>query len=415
MIAASAPQPGDLQAESRTLSEPGPRGRAPNKLAATTDMSYVCARIHARFPRLLSPHELEKYRRLATLAELLPHMLAGEYATEAKREILDVGDLDAWGTAIFAVYSRRLADICRMIAEAFPAYIDLLVGQWDLHHIRCLLRRMFRDGLLGGRCDVPSGKSSEAEFGHAMPLDVNLSPRTFSNQTFVPLGKFSRTVYGQLAAAGSFAEFCGRLEPLFPELARRLPEAFEIHAREESLLDELELLAENLHFQHLLACARNTAGREDRTIIRRCVALRIDLANLRTGLRFLGRSLSRERVSRLYVAGGSLAASQFETLMGADVLEQVYHRLPRGPLTNALDRGTLAYANVNRASVFQRLFDEQQLLLEKRLARRYPLSAAVPLYYASCLRNELVNLEMIVRGIHFGLPSGKVGGSLIYV
>jgi vacuolar-type H+-ATPase subunit C/Vma6 len=377
-------------------------------------MSYVCARIHARFPRLLSHHELEQYRRLPALAELLPCMLVGEYAAEAKREILDSADLDAWEATLFGGYSRRLSGVCRLISEAFPVYLELFTGQWDLHHIRCLLRCMFRDGLLGGRNARP-GALPETDLDRPMPFHAELSPKSFANQTCVPLGRLSREEYEQLAAARSFADFCNRIQPLFPDLGRILSDAFKEVAHGESLLDDLELLVENLHFQRLLACMQNAAGREDRVVIRQCIALRIDLVNLRTSLRFLGRNLSRDGVARLYVAGGSLSEKQFGALMDADVLEQIYRLLRRGPLTDAIDRGTLAFANVNRASVFQRLFDEQQLLLEKRLARRYPLSVAVPLYYASCLRNELINLEMIVRGIHFGLPPGKVGGSLIYV
>ena len=137
--------------------------------------------------------------------------------------------------------------------------------------------------------------------------------------------------------------------------------------------------------------------------------------NLRTSLRFLGRSLPRETVTKLYLSGGTLDPRQFEALMQADVLEQIYHRLPSGPLTHALDRGMLAYANVNRVSVFERLLEEQQLLLEKRLARCYPVSVAVPLYYASLVRNEWLNLKMIIRGICFSLAPGKVRGNLIYV
>jgi vacuolar-type H+-ATPase subunit C/Vma6 len=408
------PQSGELREDARTQADCAPPYRARRDLAAKTDMSYVCARIHARFPRLLSPRELEQYRRLPTLAELLPRMLVGEYAAESKREVLDSADLDAWEAAIFGGYSRRLSGVCRLMAEAFPNYLDLFTGQSDLHHIRCLLRRMFREGQLGERKARP-GSLSETDRERPMPLHAELSPKSFANQTCVPLGTFSREEYERLAAVRSFAEFCNGIEPLFPGLGRILLDASKQAAHEESLIDELELLAENLHFQHLLRCARNTASREDGIVIRQCTALRIDLVNLRTSLRFLGRNLSADGVSRLYVKGGSLSEKQFGALMEADVLEQLYRILRRGPLTDALERGTLAFANVNRASVFQRLFDEQQLLREKRLARRYPVSIAVPLYYASCLRNELLNLDMIVRGIHFGLPPGKVGGSLIYV
>ena len=101
--------------------------------------------------------------------------------------------------------------------------------------------------------------------------------------------------------------------------------------------------------------------------------------------------------------------------MEADAIDQLYRRLPRGALTAALDKGMLAFANIGRASVFDRPLEEQQLRLEKRLARWHPGVGGSAAVFRRACGNEWVNLRMISRGICYRLPPGKVQGSLVYV
>ena len=437
MITTATNQSGDLRHEQqvpavagkrrRSMAAVRPAGKAGSgRPSGNTDMPYACTRIRARLSRLLSPHELEQLHRCQSLAELLPRFPEADYVAEAQQAVLDASDLNAWEAMLMAVYVHRLAAACRLIQDVVPSYADLLVGEWDLHHLRCLVRRVFRGGMSDERQDQPSTPSDALESDHPLSLGAEETKQSFVRHTFVPLGAFSRSQYERLAESNTLDDLCDCLEKCVPDVGRQLRQCLDHRSPADRLeayptsgdassLEELELLVENRHFRRQLACASSAISREDRSVARQCVALRIDAMNLCTSLRFLGRSLTREMITSLYVPGGSLNPEQFETLMGADVLEQLYHRLPRGPLTDALDRGMLAYANVNRVSVFQRLLEEQQLLLEKRLARRYPLSLAVPLYYAACLRNEWLNLKMIVRGIHFSLPAGKVRGNLLYV
>jgi vacuolar-type H+-ATPase subunit C/Vma6 len=140
-----------------------------------------------------------------------------------------------------------------------------------------------------------------------------------------------------------------------------------------------------------------------------------DLTNLRTALRFLGRRLPREQVQSLYLRGGTLAEATFAALMAADGIEAICRRLSRGQLTAVLAQGRPALANTGRASVFERLGDRQLLQLVHRLARRCPVSVAVPLDYLARSRNEWINLKMVACGIRYQLPAARVREGLVYV
>jgi vacuolar-type H+-ATPase subunit C/Vma6 len=232
---------------------------------------------------------------------------------------------------------------------------------------------------------------------------------------YVPIGALTEQRCRQAAAARSTVDLCTCLADVFPPAIAALRKLLERSPEDPLGLREVELEIENAHFRQLLFRARHAAGHEDGRVIRRDVTLRIDIANLRTSLRYLGRHVANDVVHSLYVPGGLLSEDRFADLMEADAVDQLYRRLPKGELTAALEKGMLAFANVGRASVFDRPLEEQQLRLEKRLARQYPASVAIPLDFVGRARNEWINLRMIVRGVAYQLPPGKIQGSLVYV
>ena len=224
-------------------------------------MPYACTRLRARFTHLLTPPELEHFHRCQTLAEVLPYLPDGDYATEAKQAVLDASDLIAWEAMLMAVYVHRLADACRLIQDVVPSYADLLVGEWDLHHLRCLFRRILRGGTSEGRRNKPSDEPASDD---AFSLGADETRQSFVRQTFVPLGAFSRTEYEKLAESRTLADLGVSLDSTLPEMAGRLRQCLdprrpadgrEATSGDAATLEQLELLAENLHFQRQLTCA----------------------------------------------------------------------------------------------------------------------------------------------------------------
>jgi vacuolar-type H+-ATPase subunit C/Vma6 len=374
-----------------------------------TDLPYVCARLRARFPLFLGSAEWDRLRGVRSLPELLPDLLATDYAAEVRTAVFDARDLAAWETALRAVLVRRLTTVYRFLEESVPAYCHLVTDEWDLHHVRSLFRRVL------SRRGAPGPGDSPLAEGKAEATEEEAEAAARVMDAYVPIGALSEQRYRLAAAAASADDLCTCLAEVFPKTIAGLRKLLE-QRRDQSLgLPEVELEIENAHFRQLLVRARQAVSREDCRVLRRAGAQRIDATNLRTSLRYLGRHISRDVVHSLFVPGGLLVEERFAELMEADAVDQLYRRLPRGPLTAALEKGMLAYANVGRASVFERPLEEQQLRLEKRLARRHPASVALPLYFVGRVRNEWINLRMICRGIRYRLPAGKVQGSLVDV
>ncbi len=353
-----------------------------------TDLGYVCARLRARFARLLPAVTMEILRGLPSLAELFSALLPTDYGPSLKEWVLDVNDLGEWETAFTATFVRRVNQVRSLIDESVPAYAYLIDGEWDAHHLRVLLRRMAQGVEEAGEPHVGA--------------------------EFVPLGTFTRDRYCDALAARSPNDLCLRIQPWLPSWAHALRSFLEPPRKPAIRLREIELLLDEEHFRRLGQCAPRIRSRDGASIIRSYVALLADLTNLRTALRFLGRRLPREQVQTLYLRGGMLAEATFAALMAADSVEQICRLLARSPLTAVLAQGRSALADTGRASVFERPGDRQLLQLVHRLACRCPVSVAVPLHYLARSRNEWSNLKMIACGIRYHLPAARVREGLVY-
>ncbi len=193
-----------------------------------------------------------------------------------------------------------------------------------------------------------------------------------AREAFVAAGTLELEVYRGRWPPGRLANSAAIWSPWPPDAAQGDLEQCLLQGKDEPSLRHVELVLEQSHLRRLRLCAEAAATRADADIIRRLVALEIDMANLRTSLRLLGRHVAREEVARYYLPGGSIGHEQFAAMMSADAIEQIYRRLPNGPLTAAMNKGMLSFAGAGRASVFERPLDDERLRLLKVLSRLEP-------------------------------------------
>jgi len=327
---------------------------------------------------------------LPELADLFSALLPTEYGPSLKDAVLDVNDLSEWDSALTATLARRVSRVRTWIDASRPAYAYLVDGEWDVHHLRALLRRIGR------------GESGPGEASHGV------------GDAFVPLGVFTRERYREAQAADSPRDLCARLQSWLPGWSETLRSFLDPPGQPPVGLRELELQLDDEHFRRLAGCVRRIGRWDDGSILRRYLALLVDLTNVRTALRFLGRPLPPDRVAALYLRRGTLSEAVFAGLMTADSVEELRRRLPRGALRVAVTQG-LAKAPIARWGLaFERLGDQQVRRLVRRLVRRWPVSVAIPLDYLARARNEWVNLKLIACGIGYRLPGERVREGLVY-
>jgi vacuolar-type H+-ATPase subunit C/Vma6 len=349
-------------------------------------MEYLCARLWGMCPRLLARRDLEGLLTLNRLRELIDALLNTEYQHSLMAGTLEMEDLTGVEACLRDTFRHRQDAVLRLIRQCAPGHESLLGGEWDLHHVKALARGILR------------GAGAEA-----------------IEASFVDAGTWTREQFRDAAQAADLAELAARLGTWHSGWEEGLARWKNGDTAEAPGLREVELALEEVHARNLFARASRSRHREERKALETMASLFVDLANGRTAVRLLGRHVPREEVHRLYLAGGRFSLREFETMLGETDVDQLYNTVGRGPVADALGKGVLYYVNVKRSSVFERFFDEQWMVVVRRLARRDLVSIAVPVYYLLRIRNELTNLCLIARGIRYDLPSATIQEKLVYV
>ena len=273
-IVASGPRGREGGGSSRKLQRSGPpRPRGGRTRDVQTDLPYVCA-VASPLSAVPGPRRIGPTAGVPSLKELLPDLLATDYAAEVRATVFDANDLAAWETALRAVLVRRLTAVCRFLEECIPAYCHLVTGEWDLHHVRSLFRRV----LSRRRAAGPGNSSLEEGNAEAAEDDAEAAARD-AIEAYVPIGVLSEQRYRLAAAATSADDLCTCLAEVFPETIAGVRKLLERPRDPPPGLPEFELEIENAHFRRLLQRARHAASHEDCRVLRSDGALRIDATN----------------------------------------------------------------------------------------------------------------------------------------
>lgn len=353
---------------------------------AAGDMGTLCTRIKFMSAFLFPAADLEALQSHSRPTDLFEGLLETEYGESLKKEVLEVEDLIAFESRLADTYSRRLAKVQALTRQNAPRYEFIITAQEDLRRVRALIR------------------------GCLQPQAASILP---PNE--VPAGMITMERFRRAASSRNLDTLVHHLSEWIPDLAPALRAAGEPLHEEKPSIRALELATDQFFYHHMLTGAAGRGNRVDAALLRELATDYGDRANLRTALRYLGRHLPEDQVLSLFLAGGQLSLDHFKKIMAADEIDQIFARLKRGPLTRALEKGMLYFVHGGRASIFERFFDEQTLVLKKRLSRTYPVSIATPLYYVARAHNELINLRALLRGMVFDLPKGAVQEKLVYV
>ena len=352
---------------------------------ASADMGYLCTRIKVMSTFLFLPEDWEALQSLSKPSDLFENLLGSDYATELQAEVLETDDLAAFDQRLERTFARRLSRAQGLVRQGAREYQFLVTMNGDLQQVRALVR-----GCLQGK--DPS-----------LVLSTSPAAGVITPERFERAGKV-RDLHALVSLLAQW----------HPPLADHIGATLASTADTGPSLLELELALDRFPCRYMQACAAKTRSRDDAAILRELCALYVDRSLLRTALRHLGRHLPHDKVKSLFMEGGRLPLSDFRSIMSADDIDQVFTRLPRGPLLRALEKGMLYFVQERRPSIFERFVDEQCLTVMKRMARRHPVSIATPLHYLSRAHNELINLRALLRGMVFHLPRGAVQEKLVY-
>ena len=345
-------------------------------LTGIDDYGYINARVRALKAQLLHPSDYDKLLGERTVENLKIRLKDTVYGPDIqKSETLYSEPTRVINNAIIENLSRTTRKLLRITGGEPRLYLSILLGRWDVHNIKTILRGRIR------------GVETEKIESALMPAGV-LDPIRLKA---LMRDKEPLKVLDRLATWGLSLPFV---------VGRELNKAVV-----DGDVGEMESYIDRSYFAWSLSRVNESTSNGElvASVLRKMIDVRNILASLvliKTGTRPLGRIK--------YLEGGTLWKSVLNKLENTETLEEAYQILETTPYWKTLkDKAKTSLPVIERALEWH--------ILQSTYASRLsdPLGIGVLLSYLFAKETEIINIRTIAYGLAFGLTKPEIREDLL--
>jgi V/A-type H+-transporting ATPase subunit C len=341
-----------------------------------SDYGYINARLKGQHSRLLKPGAYEELLGLPDFNAFAKWLGTSPYSKEWQEAQTRFAGLAAAEEALAANFNSSTR-LMRKISDGRPnELIEIILRRWDLENVKAIVR--------------------------------GIHNRWDSDEIFravLPAGNLDKVRLKELCRKSDLSDLTDTLATWGQELAGPLTRALPVYQKEHKLID-LDLALDRFFYGRSL---QGLAGPErNKKLLREFLRREIDLLNAKA----LRRMMAREGTdpaegARYYLAGGKLLTLERYTALLDPKGSKKTLRSIRGTYLHRL----LA-ADDGRGGREEQLDQEQWR--QKALAYRGdPLGIDVALGFLWQKYFEVVNLKLIARGKHYGIPAEDIRYQLL--
>jgi len=350
----------------------------------STDYGYPNARIRAMKSYLL---DAVFYEKLLDMEDISSITLAFE-TTPYKKDIAEATLRYPGLKGIEEALRKNLALTFRKIIEIVEGvgkeYVKVLLGRWDLHNIKTILR----------------GKH------HGIKEDEIF-------ESLVPAASLDEVALHHLVKQVEIKDCLDLMATWGIPYARPLLESFPEYLRTHNLAD-LELALDKFYYQHSLDRIRGYSL--NACLVREILVREIDFVNIMTLLRVVREGLDLERASFLFIPGGKeIDQEKFLALAQSESIEELVKQLKGTAYWPALEKGLKQYLEIGSLSVLERSMEDLIIRKGVQMFKADPLSIALIIGYLTAKYNEVVNLRLLIRCKAVGMPAQRIREALVIV
>jgi V/A-type H+-transporting ATPase subunit C len=338
-----------------------------------SDYGYINARLKGQHSKLLKAGNYEELLSLPDFEAFARWLASGPYSREWQEAQARYSGLAAAEEALSASFSSATR-LMRRISEGRPRQLmEVIIRRWDLENLKAVVRGLH----------------------HRWPADEIM-------RGILPAGSLNKAQLSELAGQADLRELADTLSTWGQEWAvplnRILPE---YQSRPD--LAALELTIDRYYYYQSLMELRG--GDRDREVLRNILRQEIDLLNVRSlkRLRETGPGAAPEAVpdaDRYYLPGGRLLTlEKYLALLDPKESRRALRSLRGTPLLRMLEG--------------EEGLDMQDWQEKAGAYGGDPLGIEVAVGFLWRKYFEVVNLRLIARGKHFGLPADRIRQQLL--
>ncbi|MBI5096290.1 MAG: V-type ATPase subunit [Nitrospirae bacterium] len=350
-----------------------------------SDYAYIHTRIRFMEGDLLTADQLRRLLSFRELSAAVTYLKKTPYRLYFS-EGIEGALIDRIDTALRTAISSTIQKIYKIFKGEDILLLEILLGRWDVFNIKTLIRGKLHNVVPQEvlSSTIPAGRLDEGTL-----KEVYKQP---SVQTMVDM----------LFTIGfTYAAPLRRLEYL-----------------QEGDLFKGEIGLERAFFRHLLRRLKAYDKRGiNRAMVEDTVERLIDRYNLMAAVKVAGSGIQGIQINEAeawFIDGGKVIRPELykKILRGSD-LSQSISMIDHATWKSHWDQFYARTRITDPLLRIERWLDYEMLTYAIRLPRKDPFNIGLVISYLWRKINEVMNLRILLRGIHYNLPQGEIEGLLM--
>jgi len=341
-----------------------------------SDYGYINARLKGQHSKLLKAGAYEELLGLPDFQAFAKWMASSPYSKEWQEAQVRYSGLAAAEEALSASFNSS-AKLMKRISDGRPnRLITIILRRWDLENIKAVIR------------GIHNRWEAEEIFRGVLPA-----------------GNLDKVKLMELCRKADLRELADTLATWNDDLSIPLTKALPEYEKDHDLAD-LELAVDKFYYYQSL---KDLAGLEkNKSLVRGMLRREIDLLNVKSLRRLMARDRTGlEEAAKYYLPGGRLLTmDKYAALLNPKESKKAMRSLKDTVLYRQLSRQNDARSQDDGP-------DQDQWREKTKAYRDDPLGIDVAVGFLWQKYFEVVNLRLIARGKHFGLPAEDIRGQFL--
>lgn len=347
-----------------------------------SDYAYIHTRIRSMEGDLLTADQLRgllSFRELSTAVTYLKKTPYRLYFSER----IEGGLMDRIDTVLRIAISSTIQKICKIFRGEDILLLEILLGRWDVFNIKTLVR----------------GKLN------------NVVPQEVLSST-IPAGRLDEGTLKEVYKQPSVQTMVDMLFTIgFTYAAPLRPLGY----LQEGDLFKGEIELEKAFFRYQLrrlkAYDKNGINR---AMVEGIIERLIDRYNLITAIKVAESGMQVEEAETYFIDGGRvIRPEQYKKILRGRDLSQWMSMMDHAIGKRHWDQFYARTRITDPLLCVERWLDYEMLTCAIRLPRKDPFNMGLVISYLWRKINEVTNLRILLRGIHYNLPQGEIEGLLM--
>ncbi|MCL5291575.1 MAG: V-type ATPase subunit [Actinobacteria bacterium] len=391
------------------------------------DYGYINARIRAMKSGLFSRAFFENLLAMSDVEEVVAALGKSEYREDVEKGTVKYPGILGIEEGLKDHLTTTFNKVLKIVGgnEEASKMINLLLGRWDLHNLRTIIRGKHAEASEDElkRQLIPAGQLDEVTLSELIKQpSVKASIDLLANWR-IPYAKPLKDGYRRYLETKNLADLELSLDKFYYEFAMAETERGLFRGASLNIRLVHEFFSREIDFVNIMTAMRlvkeHLADKLLQNVVEegpRKISAVKRFSQSPRGKEALAEGMREQGLARYFIKGGcELGIERLVELAKLSEVEDLVEAIRDTSYGQTLGEGLKRFFETGSISVMERLMEERIVKKTVALFKGDPLSLSLLVAYVWAKFNEVVNLRIILQGKAVGMPDDRIKEALVLV